>query len=221
MIAIGALVAWKLSRCRKRNKLGDRILSFSPNMRGATPYPFDAKSMNDVESRYPTRPRRIDLNDDQPSPPVGIASTRPLRLLAHPQGIDGYYNSITRANPAQPESRPDTFTCAMYPAGTCPLEYERERQNQEALGLVKTGPGSPVPSFNTGRLSDTAETQVHARPSGRRLTPPHPRYKSKHVPPPLLITPSFNQNTNSVRGFTPRRSNTNSTVSSSSAYTAL
>lgn len=219
-IAFAAFLAWKVSRCRRRKQLGDRIFSFSPDMRDATPYPFDAKSPNDLESRYPSRPPRINLNDPQVSTSAfGVASTLPSGLTRPATSIDEQYNLMTRGQHSHVE-RPDTFTCAMYPAGSCPLEYEREREDQVTLGINRVG--SPVPSFHTGRM-DAAIVDPQVRPSGKLLTPPQPRprYKSKHVPPPLLITPSFREGSNSVRGFTPRRSNTVSTVSSSSVYTAM
>jgi hypothetical protein len=171
-------------------------------------------------------------NEDSPprlAPLAGIASSFPSQFETQVQGridntIRGEYTQTTRAGPVH--DRPDTFTCAMFPAGTCPIEHE-----------VSTNPpinvergGSPVPSFNTGRLDDQPVITTHQNHghghehgherslSGKLLTPPHPqpKYKSKHIPAPLMISPSINEGTNSVRGFTPRKS----TISVGSAYTA-
>jgi len=182
------------------------------------PYPFDAKAYDDdFESRYPSMPRGVgDDNEPQSSSPpslapIGIASSFPGQFDP-PRGrtdgrtLGGYYTEMTRAGPVH--DRPDTFTCAMFPAGTCPLEHEVSSANDT---IDRQGAGSPVPSFHTGRLDEshptiTSHRQHDRTGSGKLLTPPQPKYKSKHIPAPLMISPSINEGTNSIRGFTPRKS---------------
>jgi hypothetical protein len=167
-------------------------------------------------------------HDDEPDsrsppslPPIGIASSIPGQFNA-PQGRSdgGYYTETTRAGPVH--DRPDTFTCAMFPAGTCPIGHE---QTSAEDTTIRQEAGSPVPSFNTARLDRPPTITIASHrnhepegvPSGKLLTPPQPKYKSKHIPAPLMISPSINEGTNSIRGFTPRRS----IFSVGSAYTGI
>jgi hypothetical protein len=220
----------KCSKRRRQRRLGDRILSISSDI-GNDPYPFDAKAYDDdIASRYPTMPKSTYLESPPRLVPViGIASSFPSQYETEVHGrldntIRGEYTQTTRAGPVH--DRPDTFTCAMYPAGSCPIEHEISTNTP-----IIVQRGSPVPSFNTGRMDDQpiiiTSHQNHGRSSssssssGKLLTPPqplhHPRYKSKHIPAPLMISPSINEGTNSVRGFTPRKS----TISVGSAYTGI
>jgi len=219
----------KCSKRRRQRRLGDRILSISSDI-GNAPYPFDAKAYNDdIESRYPNMPKSTYLESPPRSAPVvGIASSFPSQFETEVQGrfdntIRGKYTTTTRAGPIH--DRPDTFTCAMYPAGSCPIEHEISTN----IPIVVQR-GSPVPSFNTGRMDhqpiiitshqDHGRSSSSSSSSGKLLTPPQPnqpRYKSKHIPAPLMISPSINEGTNSVRGFTPRKS----TISVGSAYTGI
>lgn len=157
---------------------------------------------------------------------VGVASTKPLPQSPARPRIEVNYIETVRSHPAAPtlESRRhndafDMFNCAMFPAGTCPLEHENRMRNLHTLSTLRTDvPGSPVPSFQTDRMNQPALNQATdpastAHTRGRVLTPP----KTRHRPPPLVFRPSIDQWTNSVRGFTPRRSNTVSTRSDSSA----
>ena len=216
----------KCTKRRRQRRLGDRILSISSDI-GNAPYPFDAKAYDDdIESRYPTMPKST-YHESPPTlaPLVGIASSFPSQFETEVQGrfdntIRGKYTTTTRAGPIH--DRPDTFTCAMYPAGSCPIEHEISTNTPIAVQR-----GSPVPSFNTGRMDVQpiiTSHQHHGRSSsssGKLLTPPQPlqqpRYKSKQIPAPLMISPSINEGTNSLRGFTPRKS----TISVGSAYTGI
>jgi hypothetical protein len=112
----------------------------------------------------------------------------------------------------------------MFPAVTCPIEHDQPSVNgNDATNRQEAG--SPVPSFNTGRLDRQPSIAITSHrnhehedvPSGKLLTPPQPRYKSKHIPAPLMISPSINEGTNSIRGFTPRKS----IISVGSAYTGI
>lgn len=220
----------KCSKRRRQRRLGDRILSISSDI-GNAPYPFDAKAYDDdIESRYPNMPKSTYLESPpRLAPVVGIASSFPSQFKTDVQGrfdntIRGEYTTTTRAGPIH--DRPDTFTCAMYPAGSCPIEHEISTN----IPIVVQR-GSPVPSFNTGRVDhqpiiitthqDHGRSSSSSSSSGKLLTPPQPlhqpRYKSKHIPAPLMISPSINAGTDSVRGFTPRKS----TTSVGSAYTGI
>lgn len=127
----------------------------------------------------------------------------------------------------------DTFNCAMYPADTCPLEHENrigQLASAGATGLRVTNlPGSPVPSFQTDRPDDPHSslpyyTTYPALPStdgeGRMLIPPRPQGRLRHIPTPLVFSPSIDQWTNSVRGFTPRRSHTTASNSTSTTISS-
>lgn len=222
-----SLLIRKCTKRRRQRRLGDRILSISSDI-GNAPYPFDAKAYDDdIESRYPTMPKSAYFESPPNlAPAVGIASSFPSRYETEVHGRPenrnrGEYAPTTRAGPTH--DRPDTFTCAMYPAGSCPIEHEISASRP----IVEQRGGSPVPSFNTGGMDDQPMTGSHrdqgrsASLSGKLLTPPQPlhqpRYKSKHIPAPLMISPSINEGTNSVRGFTPRKS----TISVGSAYTGI
>ena len=229
-MSIAVLATLLIRRCTKRRRqrrLGDRVLSISSDI-GNAPYPFDAKAYDDdIESRYPTMPKSTYLESSPNlAPVVGIASSFPSQFENEVQGRPdsrkrGEYAPTTRAGPLH--DRPDTFTCAMYPAGSCPIEHEISTNTPI---VVQMG-GSPVPSFNTGKIGDQPMIDSHrdhgrsASSSGKLLTPAQPlhqpRYKSKHIPAPLMISPSINEGTNSVRGFTPRKS----TISVGSAYTGI
>jgi hypothetical protein len=227
---LSILLIRKCSKRRRQRRLGDRILSISSDI-GSAPYPFDAKAYDDdIESRYPTMPKGVGFGSPpRLAPVVGIASSFPSQFETEVQGrfdntIRGEYTKTTRAGPIH--DRPDTFTCAMYPAGSCPIEHEISTN----IPIVMER-GSPVPSFNTGRMDhqpivitthqDHGRSSSSSSSSGKLLTPPQPlhqpRYKSKHIPAPLMISPSINEGTNSVRGFTPRKS----TISVGSAYTGI
>ena len=206
---LAILLIRKCTKRRRQRRLGDRILSISSDI-GNAPYPFDAKAYNDdIESRYPNMPKSTYLESPPRSAPVvGIASSFPSQFETEVQGrfdntIRGKYTTTTRAGPIH--DRPDTFTCAMYPAGSCPIEHEISTN----IPIVVQR-GSPVPSFNTGRMDHQpiiiTSHQDHGRSSsaGKLLTPPQPnqpRYKSKHIPAPLMISPSINEGTNSVGGL--------------------
>lgn len=245
-VSLGFWLYMKLSRQRRRARR-DLIISFSPGP-NITPYAFDSKAYNDdsghIESAsasqlaYPPTPDFTSVNvngtgntgdrvEDSRRVPsfyhgastgtagvgAGVASTIPRIDIEYLQTSRGHDDGF------------DTFNCAMYPAGTCPLEHEARMRELGANGLRITNlPGSPVPSFQTEKLdvnpNPLPSIDPHLDP-GRRLTPPRPEGKVKHVPPPLIFSPSINGWTNSVRGFTPRRSHitastrTSTTVSSS------
>jgi hypothetical protein len=230
VLVLAIMLIRKCSKRRRQRRLGDRILSISSDI-GNAPYPFDAKAYDDdIESRYPTMPKGVGFGSPpRLAPVVGIASSFPSQFETEVQGrfdntIRGEYTKTTRAGPIH--DRPDTFTCAMYPAGSCPIEHEISTN----IPIVVER-GSPVPSFNTGRMDhqpivitthqDHGRSSSSSSSSGKLLTPPQPlhqpRYKSKHIPAPLMISPSINEGTNSVRGFTPRKS----TISVGSAYTGI
>lgn len=221
MLILSILLIRRCSKQRRQRRLGDRILSISSDI-GNAPYPFDAKAYDDdIESRYPTMPTN---SPPRLAPVVGIASSFPSQFETEIQGrfdntIKGEYTQTVRARTGVIHDRPDTFTCAMYPAGTCPIE--REFSTNTPIITDRDRGGSPVPSFNTGRLDDQPTITTHQNHVGKLLTPPQPpqqpKYKSKHVPAPLMISPSINEGTNSVRGFTPRKS----TISVGSAYTGI
>jgi hypothetical protein len=182
-------------------------------------------------------PDRVAINDPTnygASPPrpatFGIASSFPSqfedeanRRRNDSTGQRSYYTETTRVGSIH--DRPDTFTCAMFPAGNCPREYEEALAQATAAAaktsLERQGSGSPVPSFHTGRLDQHQQPDISAQMNQaprKLLTPPlQPKYKSKHIPAPLMISPSINEGTNSVRGFTPRVS----VISAGSAYTAM
>lgn len=211
------LLCFRLFHARNKRLRRRTILSFSPvtgithlstgpsiNV-NVTPYPFESKAWDDsqpgpadVEPTPSLRKvpgRRVpSFYHVGPGAGAGIASTQPTR-----QGHELNANANF-----------DTFNCAMYPAGTCPLEHEeRMRSLHDSGGGGRNRSSSPVPSFQTDRLAQ----QPVITGLGRQLTPP--KRAAAPAPAPLVFSPSIDQWTNSVRGFTPRASASQSSGASS------